>query len=252
MSTYGNGYPTTYGSYNPDSPGLTVQNGFEGYLLPVIQKQSGTKDGIQVEETPSWSSAILGSLGSTLGFGDTTGYGVKEDNSEDIGGGLTALGSPLGGLFNDYNNAYGIVDYDDSFGESKFLTLLKALLPFPKTVAVLLFKAASVIFSSASIIAVAGFITFLICKFTSVCSLSLAGLTLPFLNWSKNLTKDVTETIAGVDLTADRVKRAGEFVKNAIEKYQQLQSTINQVTNPVAEIEEQVDTAANELARKSK
>lgn len=100
-----------------------------------------------------------------------------------------------------------------------FNGIFKSLLPHPKAFIGLIAKAGVLLFSAIGTVLVGGLVTALLCTFTSVCHISFANL--PFLKL-KETAKEISTTL-GQEITPDRVKRAAEFVKNAIEKYSQLQ-----------------------------
>lgn len=91
-------------------------------------------------------------------------------------------------------------------------------------------KLAIVAVSTLGIIVAGGFVTSLLCAFTPVCKLTFAGL--PFLKL-KDTAKQLTSTLES-ELTQDRVKRAAEFVRMALEKYNELQAEMKTVQEPKA------------------
>lgn len=91
-------------------------------------------------------------------------------------------------------------------------------------------KLAIVAVSTLGIIVAGGFVTSLLCAFTPVCKLTFAGL--PFLKL-KDTAKQLTSTLES-ELTQDRVKRAAEFVRMALEKYNELQAELKTVDEPKA------------------
>lgn len=100
-----------------------------------------------------------------------------------------------------------------------FNGIFKSLLPHPKAFLAIIAKGAFLLISALGTVLVGGLVTALLCTFTSVCHISFANL--PFLKL-KETAKEISTTL-GQEITPDRVKRAAEFVKNAIAKYSELQ-----------------------------
>lgn len=169
------------------------------------------------------------------GFGGVGGVG---------GGGFGGVGGGYGGpgfggaIGTPYGGGYGGIDpsgFAVQSGYEGFLVpsfppggynylrpfngLFKSLLPHPKAVIGFIAKAGVLLVSAIGTVLVGGLVTALVCTFTSVCNISFASL--PFLKL-RETAKDISTTL-GQEITPDRVKRAAEFVKNAIEKYSQLQ-----------------------------
>lgn len=92
-------------------------------------------------------------------------------------------------------------------------------------------KLAIVTVSTLGIVVAGGLVTALLCAFTPVCKLTFAGL--PFLKL-KDTAKQLTSTLE-TELTQDRVKRAAEFVRIALEKYNELQSEFRGADKEVAQ-----------------
>lgn len=174
--------------------------------------------------------------GGGAGFGGVGGGG---------GGGFGGVGGGYGGpgfggaIGTPYAGGYGGIDpsgfavqsgYEGylvpSFppgGYNNYLRpfngIFKSLLPHPKAFIGFIAKAGVLLFSAIGTVLIGGLVTTLLCTFTSVCNISFANL--PFLQL-KETAKEISTTL-GQEITPDRVKRAAAFVKNAIEKYSQLQ-----------------------------
>lgn len=101
------------------------------------------------------------------------------------------------------------------------ISFLRSILPFPGSIFSAVARIGSSILSSLGVILFGGAVTTLICTFTPFCTISFAAL--PFLRL-KNNAKEITEKI-GAEITPERVARAAEFMKTALEKYQKLQAT---------------------------
>lgn len=228
VSSYGGPYAPGYSPF-PEPIGYSVQSGYEGFLVPQIpvnnideEKEEIDTDDENYETTNSGGAFSNFFNGLSSIFGLENGVDSVYDGSELVplyAAPADALGSYLG---------YGGKN-------SLFVPFVKSLIPLPKTVFALALKIGSVIFSSLSVILFGGLITYLVCTYTTVCSFQLEEL--PFMGWTKNVTdatKDmVTETIQGVEVTTDRVKRAAEFVRNAIEKYRKLQLQMKSAILPL-------------------
>lgn len=97
---------------------------------------------------------------------------------------------------------------------------LRTLMPsIPRTFLTLLNRIVYTLFQTLGYILAGGSITAAVCALTPFCRLTFLGL--PFLRM-KESAKTITETIAN-EITEDRVKRAAELVKIALEKYQNMQ-----------------------------
>lgn len=98
---------------------------------------------------------------------------------------------------------------------------VKSLFPVAgKIFLAVLAKIAIVAMSTLGVVAAGGLITSLLCAFTPVCKLTFAGM--PFLKL-KDTAKQLTSTLE-TELTQERVKRAAELVRLALQKYNELQS----------------------------
>lgn len=124
--------------------------------------------------------------------------------------------------------------------------LLGEFLPSSRTVLSLISRLSSWLFGGLGTVAMGGLITTGICTFTPLCSISFAALpfalpfTLPFLT-----LRDTAKTLGNaieIDAdTAERVRRAADFVQAAMEKYNKLQETFNENDNNDAVAEEQTN-----------
>ncbi len=100
-----------------------------------------------------------------------------------------------------------------------FVSLARTYLPSPKLIFALIVKAIAIIGSAVGVVLFGGAITTFVCAFTPLCSITVLGKPLAHL---KSQTQEIVEKI-GSEVTADRVKRASDLLKMAIEKYQQMQ-----------------------------
>ncbi|CAD7085289.1 unnamed protein product [Hermetia illucens] len=98
-------------------------------------------------------------------------------------------------------------------------------------------RAASYLVSALGVVVFGGALTTAICTFTPVCSITFAAL--PFLRL-KETAKDITKTL-GAEITADRVRRTAELVKEAIEKYSEMQKEFGAIEeSSVQKIEKEI------------
>lgn len=99
--------------------------------------------------------------------------------------------------------------------------LVKSLFPVAgKVIFAVIVKVALLAMSALGVIFAGGLVTSLICAFTPVCKLTFAGI--PFLKL-KDTAKQLTSTLE-TELTQERVKRAAELVRMALQKYNELQA----------------------------
>lgn len=187
----------------------------------------------------SYGAGGVGAGGVGAGFGGVGG-GFGGVGGGGYGG--PGFGGPIGGT--PYAAGYGGVDpsgFAVQSGYEGFLVpsfppggynylrpfngIFKSLLPHPKAFLAIIAKIGFLIFSTIGTVLIGGLVTTLLCAFTSVCHISFANL--PFLKL-KETAKEITTTL-GQEITPDRVKRAAEFVKNAIAKYSQLQESATTV-----------------------
>ncbi|XP_055679566.1 uncharacterized protein LOC129787801 [Lutzomyia longipalpis] len=97
---------------------------------------------------------------------------------------------------------------------------LRTLMPsFPVTFLAIARRVIYMLFQTLGYILAGGSITAAVCAVTPFCRLTFLGL--PFLRM-KESAKTITDTIAN-EITEERVKRAAELVKIALEKYQDMQ-----------------------------
>lgn len=127
---------------------------------------------------------------------------------------------------------------------SLFPALIRSL-PLPKSIATLIMKVGAFLISSVGVVVAGGFLTTLLCTFTPVCKIALLA---PIFGIAKNnqVAETIAETVAE-NVTAERVKRAAEFVRNALEKYAQLNMELNpkpSVTAKVSPAAVEEDTSA--------
>lgn len=99
-----------------------------------------------------------------------------------------------------------------------FLEFFAQILPFPRTITSLFMRSGSYILSALAAVLMGGAVTTAVCTMTPLCSITFAAL--PLIGLRGTVEK------VGAELTTDRVKRAAEFVKNALEKYQKMQRDI--------------------------
>lgn len=97
---------------------------------------------------------------------------------------------------------------------------VKSALPvIGKVLFAVIVKLAIVAASALGVVATGGLITALVCTFTPVCKLTFPGL--PFVKLRES-AKQITSALES-EITQERVKRAAEFVKIALDKYNAMQ-----------------------------
>jgi hypothetical protein len=101
-----------------------------------------------------------------------------------------------------------------------FVSILKSLLPGPKFLLAILAKFVALTASAIGIVFFGGAITSFVCAFTPLCKITFFGRPLALLHKE---TKDIVDKI-GAEVTADRIKRAADLFKIAIDKYQNMQN----------------------------
>lgn len=117
---------------------------------------------------------------------------------------------------------------------------VKSLFPVAgKVFLAVIAKLAIVAVSTLGIILGGGLVTSLLCAFTPVCKLSFAGI--PFLKL-KDHAKQLTSTLES-ELTQERVKRAAELVRLALQKYNELQTEFAAPEKEVAAVAAPVSVA---------
>jgi hypothetical protein len=97
-----------------------------------------------------------------------------------------------------------------------FVQILKSLLPGPKIIVAILAKIVALTASAVGIVFFGGAITSFVCAFTPLCTITFFGHPLALL---RKETKDIVEKI-GAEVTVDRIKRAADLFKMAMDKYQ--------------------------------
>lgn len=100
-----------------------------------------------------------------------------------------------------------------------FVSILSSLLPGPKIILAILAKIVALTASAIGIVFFGGAITSFVCAFTPLCTITFFGRPLALL---RKETKDIVEKI-GAEVTADRIKRAADLFRMAIDKYQNMQ-----------------------------
>lgn len=98
------------------------------------------------------------------------------------------------------------------------IALLKAFLPAPKLIIALLTKLIALAATAAGILLFGGAITSFVCAFTPLCTITFFGRPLDLL---RKETKDIVEKI-GSEITPERIKRAADLMRLAVEKYQNM------------------------------
>jgi hypothetical protein len=101
------------------------------------------------------------------------------------------------------------------------VTFLRSLLPGPKIIFAIVAKVVALVASAIGVLFFGGAITSFVCAFTPLCTITFLGHPLAKL---KKETKDIVDKL-GEELTADRVKRAADLFKLAIDKYQKMQKS---------------------------
>jgi hypothetical protein len=140
-----------------------------------------------------------------------------------------------------YNNAYDPAAFAMQTGYEGFLvpmannqptlfSTVRALVPSMKTILFAIGKIASVLIGATGVLLFGALLTTITCAFTPFCTISFLD---SHLNKFKTKTQEIAEQI-GQEVTAERVKRAAEFVKLALEKYNQLNAEIKSKTNKSA------------------
>lgn len=109
-----------------------------------------------------------------------------------------------------------------------FISVMKSLLPGPKIILAVVAKLVALAASAIGIVFFGGAVTSFICAFTPLCTITFVGRPLALL---RQETKDIVEKI-GAEVTADRIKRATDLFKLAIDKYQQMQNVWRLPTRP--------------------
>ncbi|XP_037030738.1 uncharacterized protein LOC119070489 [Bradysia coprophila] len=99
--------------------------------------------------------------------------------------------------------------------------LFRNNLPYPRTMLSMLMRSGTYLLSSIGVVLFGGAVTTAICTFTPLCTISFAALPLLGLRETLN-SKTIKESIAS-EITSDRVRRAAEFLRTALEKYNQIQ-----------------------------
>jgi hypothetical protein len=98
------------------------------------------------------------------------------------------------------------------------VALLKAFLPAPKLIIALLTKLIALAATAAGILLFGGAITSFVCAFTPLCTITFFGRPLDLL---RQETKDIVDKI-GSEITPERIKRAADLMRMAVEKYQNM------------------------------
>lgn len=102
-----------------------------------------------------------------------------------------------------------------------FVQFMRSLMPAPRLIFALVLKVVALIGSAVGVVLFGGAITSFVCAFTPLCTITVLGKPLALL---KNKTEEIVETI-GTEVTAERVKRAADVLKLAVEKYQRFQTS---------------------------
>ncbi|KAJ6638892.1 hypothetical protein Bhyg_11630 [Pseudolycoriella hygida] len=154
--------------------------------------------------------------------------------------GAHAVGYPI-----PYGAGYGPGGFALQTG---FLDIFRNTLPYPRTIMSMLMRSGTYLLSSIGVILFGGAVTTAICTLTPLCTITFAAL--PFLGLRETLTsKTIKESIAN-EITSDRVRRAAEFVRTALEKYNQIQEdfdteTKNDATSTVDDKKHNIRRAAD-------
>lgn len=108
------------------------------------------------------------------------------------------------------------------------MDIFRSSLPYSRTVTSMLMRSGTYLMNSIFVVLFGGAVTTAICTLTPLCTITFAAL--PFLGLRESLTsKTIKESIAS-EITSDRVRRAAEFVRTALEKYNQIQEDISKET----------------------
>jgi hypothetical protein len=106
-------------------------------------------------------------------------------------------------------------DYSISHSPT-FISILRSFLPGPKIILAIFAKIVALVASAVGVVFFGGAITSFVCAFTPLCTITFFGRPLSIL---RQETKDMVEKL-GEELTADRVKRAADLFRLALDKYQ--------------------------------
>lgn len=101
-----------------------------------------------------------------------------------------------------------------------FVTFLKSFLPGPKILFAVLAKCVALVGSAIGVVLFGGAITTFVCSFTPLCSITFLGRPLALL---RSQTTELVEKI-GEEVTAERVKRAADLFRMAIDKYKNMKN----------------------------
>ena len=95
-------------------------------------------------------------------------------------------------------------------------------MPGPKILFAVLAKCVALVGSAIGVVLFGGAITTFVCSFTPLCSITFLGRPLALL---RSQTSELVEKI-GEEVTAERVKRAADLLRMAIDKYQNIKNWI--------------------------
>ncbi|XP_049547957.1 uncharacterized protein LOC125959189 [Anopheles darlingi] len=111
--------------------------------------------------------------------------------------------------------------------QPSLLTSLRTLLPSARSLVTFVGRLASVLIGSIGVLLFGAILTSLTCFFTPFCTLSFRNA--KFLTGAQDAAEDIAQVV-GEQVTADRVKRAAEFLYTAIDKFQRLNNIVKEAT----------------------
>ncbi|XP_050091343.1 uncharacterized protein LOC126574954 [Anopheles aquasalis] len=111
--------------------------------------------------------------------------------------------------------------------QPSLLTSLRTLLPSARSLVTFVGRLASVLIGSIGVLLFGAILTSLTCFFTPFCTLSFRNAKI--LTGAQDVAEDIVQTV-GDQVTADRVKRAAEFLYTAIDKFQRLNNIVKEAT----------------------
>ncbi|XP_035780535.1 uncharacterized protein LOC118460383 [Anopheles albimanus] len=111
--------------------------------------------------------------------------------------------------------------------QPSLLTSLRTLLPSARSLVTFVGRLASVLIGSIGVLLFGAILTSLTCFFTPFCTLSFRNAKI--LTGAQSAAEEIVQTV-GEQVTADRVKRAAEFLYTAIDKFQRLNNIVKEAT----------------------
>ncbi|XP_053680539.1 uncharacterized protein LOC128731439 [Anopheles nili] len=106
-------------------------------------------------------------------------------------------------------------------------TSMRTLLPSARSLVTFVGRLVSVLVGSVGVLLFGTILTSLTCFFTPFCTLSFRNA--KFLTGAQDAAQEIAQTV-GEQVTADRVKRAAEFLYTAIDRFQRLNDVVKEAT----------------------